>query len=361
LKRGAYNLEQTPQIIPAQNFSPEEEAKIAEIANGINFSDQSQLVEFGASAQAKTAQFSDSVLQHVKTQELGGVGDSLSSLVTEIKSVEQKEDTGFFANLFGAGKNIVKKIEKMKANYDKAEVNVDKIVSVLNSHRRELLKDYAVLENLYENNLNYFRELNLFIAAGEKRLTEYREKDIVAQRELSERTNDDFEIHKLNDMLAAADRLEKNIHDLKISRTISIQTAAQSRLIQQNDMQLADKIQSSIVNAIPLWKNQMVIAMSLAKGKAALSAQQKVTDLTNEMLVKNSEMLRQGSVEVARESEKSIVAIETIQKTNENLISTINEVLEVHRKGREERANAEKELLNVENNLRLALQNRSHN
>jgi len=336
-------------------LSPEERQVVEAFVEKIDIADSNVVMQFGAPAQNKIAQFSDSVLQNVKTKDMGAIGKDLGDLVVEIKGFDgATEEKGGFLGLFG-GNKVTKSIDKMMANYSKVETNIDKIVTTLEGHQRTLMKDIAMLDAMYTNNHSYFKELSMYIIAGMERLKQYREKDIPMQKAIAERANDEMETQKLNDMITLGERFDKKLYDLKLSRTISIQMAPQIRMIQNNDAQLVEKIQSSIVNAIPLWKNQMVISLGLANSKAALAAQKKVTDMTNELLLKNSEMLRQGSVEVARESERAIVSIETVRKTNENLIATINEVLDIQRKGSEERAAAEQELNKIEGDLKQAL------
>jgi uncharacterized protein YaaN involved in tellurite resistance len=312
--------------------------------------DQNTVAQYGAPAQAKIAKFSDSVLQSVRTKDTGEVGKCLTDLVVELKgfdsSVEEKA-----GGIFGFFGGLRKSVEKMQASYAKVEVNIDKIQGQLESHQRELIKDIAMFDKMYDNNLAYYKELTMYILAGEKKLAEFRAQDIEAQRARAE-AGDQMEAQKLNDMQALADRFEKKLHDLKTSRIVSIQMAPQIRLLQNNNATLADKIQSSIVNSIPIWKNQLVLSLGLSRTKSALEAQTRVTDYTNEMLMKNSELLKQGSIDVAKESERSIISIETIKKTNENLISTISEVMQIHEQGRGARQAAEQELVKAEDELK---------
>lgn len=341
------------------SLSPEEQTAVTNFAGKIDISDRNVVMQYGAAAQNKIARFSDGILQNVQTKDLGEAGKSLSSLVVEIKNFDASstgdEKKAGLAGLFKKSGGITKQISKLVAGYSKAEVNIEKITSALESHKRTLLKDISMLDALYENNYSYFKEITMYIIAGEKRLKEFREKDIPAQRELAAASGDEMQAQKLNDMTNLAERFEKKLHDLKLTRMISIQMAPQIRLMQNNDALLAEKIQSSITNAIPLWKNQMVIALGLANSQAALATQKKVTDMTNELLVKNSEMLKQGTLEVAKASEESIVSIETVRKSNENLISTINEVLEIQKRGSESRNTAEQELIKLEGDLKSAL------
>ena len=344
---------QAESTLTMESLSVEERKVVEDFIEKIDITDSNVVMQYGAPAQNKIAQFSDSILQNTKTKDMGVIGKDLTNLVVEIKSFGE-EDKGGFLGLFG-GNKIKKSVNKMMANYSNVETNIDKIVTTLETHQRTLMKDIAMLDAMYQNNHSYFKELSMYIIAGMERLRQYQETDIPAQRAIAERSADEMEAQKLNDMISLAGRFDKKLHDLKLSRTISIQMAPQIRMMQNNDAQLVEKIQSSIVNAIPLWKNQMVLSLGLSNARTALEAQRKVTDMTNELLVKNSEMLRLGSVEVAKESERSIVSIETVRKTNENLIATITEVLEIQQKGTQERAAAEQELNKIEGDLKLAL------
>ncbi|MCL2703270.1 MAG: toxic anion resistance protein [Defluviitaleaceae bacterium] len=341
------------------SLAPEEQALVRDFAAKINVTDQAMVMQYGAAAQNKVAKFSDHVLQNVRSKDLGPAGKILSDLVVEIKSVDSSGEgrgkRGGLAGLFQGGGNVKKSLARMKAGYDRAQVNIDNIVSALEGHKRTLLKDIAVMNDMYENNYTYYKEITMYILAGEEKLKEFRENDIPQQRNIAARDMSDMATQKLNDMVAAADRFEKKLHDLKLTRMISIQMAPQIRMIQNNDALLTEKIQSSINNSIPLWKNQMVIAMGLANSASALAAQKKVSDMTNELLLKNSEMLKTSTLEVAKASEESIVSIDTVRKTNENLISTINEVLDIQKKGQENRAAAETELAKLEQGLKTAL------
>lgn len=336
-----------------ETLTEEEKNAVKEFSTKIDITNSSQIITYGASAQNKIAQFSDSVLRNVKTKDLGEAGKLISDLVVEIQNFDAagEEKKGLFGFLSGAKKTM----DKMVANFNKAETNIDKISDNLEGHRRQLLKDIELYDMMFENNYVYFKELNLYIVAGKEKLREINEQVVPALRAKAEATKDEVDAQKLNDMVNAANRFEKKIHDLMLSRTISLQMAPQIRLLQNNDAQLADKIQSSIVNSIPLWKNQMVIALGLANSKAALETQKKVTETTNELLRKNSEMLKQGSLEIAKESEEGIVSIDTIKKTNQDLIETISGILEIQEKGRQDRIAAEAELFNIEQELKQAL------
>jgi len=347
-------VEIQPVSTELQTLGPEEQKAVREFASKIDLKDPAVILQYGSAAQNKVAQFSDSVLQNVRTNQMGEVGNSLSSLVSEIKSFDAtagEERGGFLAKLGG----FKQRMKKMAAGYAKVETNINKIQSDLEAHQRQLMKDIHTLNILYDKNHDYFKELSMYIAAGEEKLEQFFAQEVPIQRQKAETTGDQMEAQKLNDMLQLADRFEKKLHDLKLSRTISIQMAPQIRLLQNNDGVLMEKIQSSIVNSIPLWKNQMVLAVGLANSRAALEAQKKVTDMTNTLLQRNSEMLRQGTVDVAQEAERGIVSIDTIRKSNENLIATINEVLQIQEQGRQDRAQAEDELVRIEGELKQAL------
>lgn len=342
-------------ISTKKDLTPEERSFVNELSNKIELTDSTVIMQYGAPAQTKISKFSDSVLQNVKTKDTGIIGKDLTELVQTIQGFDITEEKKPKFSLFGIGRSAKKQVNKFITNYSSVENNIDKIIGSLEAHQRNLLKDINVLDTMYSNNYEYFKELSLYIIAGEEKLQSFRNNDIPTQRKIAEETGDQMEAQKLNDMVSQAERFEKKLHDLKMSRTISIQMAPQIRLIQNNNTVLVEKIQSSIVNSIPLWKNQIVIALGIANSKDALAVQKNVTDMTNELLLKNSEMLKQGSLEIAEESEKSIVSIDTLQKTNANLIETINGVLEIQRKGSEARASAEQELLKIENDLKSTL------
>jgi uncharacterized protein YaaN involved in tellurite resistance len=339
----------TADELAISSLSPEEQKAVIAFSGQIKIMDQNTVAQYGTPAQNKIAQFSDSVLQNIRTKDTGEVGKCLTDLVVELKGFDSSiEEKGGFLGLFGG---IKKSMEKMQTSYAKVEVNIDKIQSQLETHQRELIKDIAMFDKMYESNLSYYKELTMYILAGERKLAEFKAQDIEAQRAKAQ-AGDQMEVQKLNDMQAVAERFEKKLHDLKLSRIVSIQMAPQIRLLQNNNSTLADKIQSSIVNSIPIWKNQLVLSLGLARTKSALQAQTRVTDYTNEMLLKNSELLKQGSIDVARESERSIISVETIKKTNENLISTITEVMQIHEQGRGERKAAEQEIVKAEDELK---------
>lgn len=330
----------------------DEQKQIKDFVEKIDVLDSNLVLTYGNASQNKIAQFSDAVLKDVKTKDSGAAGKLLTDLVVEIQEFDALDDKGGIFKLFNS---VKKTISSMVASYNKIEANIEKIVGTLESHQRQLLKDITIFDDLYDNNLVYYKELNMYIIAGKEKLKDINENVIPALKRKAEETGEQLDAQALNDMINAANRFEKKIHDLQLSKTISVQMAPQIRLIQNNDAQLVDKIQSSIVNSIPLWKNQVVIALGISNSKAALDAQKKVTDMTNTLLMKNSELLKQGSLEIAKESEEGIVSLETLHKTNQNLIETINGVLEIQKQGHIARENAEIELLKIENELKSAM------
>jgi len=340
------------------SLSPEEQTAVKDFVKQINIEDNNAVVTYGAPAQKKIADFSDSVLKNVRTKETGEAGKMLTSLMVEIQNFDAsgQEKKGFMALIGGAKKSV----DKIVASYSNVEVNVDKITNALENHRRQLLKDIALYDAMFENNYNYFKELNMYIIAGKEKLKEVEEVMIPELRKKAEASKDELDAQRLNDMINSCNRFEKKIHDLQLSRMISLQMAPQIRLVQNNDAQLVDKIQSSIVNAIPLWKNQIVIALGLANSSAALAVHKQVSSTINETLRKNSEMLKQNTIEVASESEKGIVEIETIQKTNQDLIETIKTVIDIQQKGSQARRAAEEQLGKIEVELKQALIEAKH-
>lgn len=339
--------------ISLASLSPEEQNQVMEFVNKIDVTDSNSIVTYGSAAQTKLSKFADDTLQNVKTKDSGEAGQLLSDLVVTIKNFDTtNENKGFFSKLFGKARN---EIDKLIARYNDVEVNIDKIVSMLQSHRHTMLKDIAMYDEMYKTNLEYFKELTMYIVAGKEKIKEMNEKVIPELREHVSQSRDEAEAQKLSDLINAVNRFEKKVYDLQLSRQISLQMGPQIRLIQNNDAQLADKIQSSILNSIPLWKNQMVISLGLENAKVALAAQTKVTEMTNELLQKNSEMLKTGTLGVAKESERGIVSIETVKKVNQDLIETITQVLEIQKKGKAERVSAESELAAIESELKQTL------
>ena len=327
-----------------------EQKAVDEFNAKIDVTDATEVLQFGAAAQTKISEFSDSVLETVRTKDTGEVGNLLADLVSEIKSFDKgvSESKGL-GKLFTSAK---KQIDKIIAKYNKIEKNIDSIEDGLTKDKIQMLKDISIFDEMYEKNLEYFKEISLYIIAGEKKLDELRSKVLPELKKQAEKTGDQLDVQKVTDMENTINRFEKKIYDLKTTRLISIQMAPQIRLLQNNDAELVEKIQSSITNTIPLWKNQMVLALGINNAKEALRSQQAVSKLTNDMLVKNSETLKQGSIEIAEESEKAIVNVETLQKTNADLIETLDKVIEIHKNGRAKRAEAEKELENIEKELK---------
>jgi uncharacterized protein YaaN involved in tellurite resistance len=307
------------------------------------------VLQYGAAAQKKVSSFSESALQKVSNKDLGAVGDMMANLMVQLKGFSAEAEERGFLGLFKKGG---RKIAALKARYEKAAVNVDQIANMLEDHQVTLLKDIAVLDKMYEANLAYFKELTMYIAAGKMRLEEVRNTELAQLREKAQKTGLPEDAQAANDLANMCNRFEKKLHDLELTRNISIQMAPQIRMIQNNNSLMAEKIQSSIVNTIPLWKSQMVIALGLAHSQAAMEAQRAVSDTTNELLRKNADALKLGTIETAKESERGIVDIETLQYTNQSLISTLDEVLKIQQEGREKRRAAEAELLRIEGELK---------
>ena len=333
-------------------LSQQEKDEIEEFNKKINVEDATQILQYGAKAQTKISQFSDSVLEDVKTRSTGEVGDLLADLVGEIKSFDSDIAN---TNKTGLGKlftSVKKQLEKLIAGYEKIEVNIDKIEASLEKHRLQMLKDITIFDTMYEKNLEYFKELSLYIIAGEKKIEELRNVTLPELQKKAQESGEQLDAQKVNDMENMINRFEKKIYDLKTTRIISIQMAPQIRLLQSNDAELVEKIQSSITNTIPLWKNQIVLALGINNAKKALKEQQAVSNLTNEMLKKNSETLKQGSIDIARESEKAIIDIETLRKTNKDIVETLDSIIKIHEDGRVKRKEAEKELTEIEKELK---------
>lgn len=330
-------------------LTPEEKKMVADFAAKIDITDPNIVLQYGAGSQQKIANFSDSALQNVKTKDLGEVGNMITSLVGELRDFEDDDSTKGFLGFF---KKQTNKLEQMKTKYDKVDVNVEKIATALEDHQVKLMKDVAVLDQLYNVNLANFKELSMYIVAGKQKLEEVRANELPALIEKAKQSNLPEDTQAANDMAAMCNRFEKKIHDLELTRAISIQMAPQIRLIQNNDTVMSEKIQTTLVNTIPLWKSQMVIALGLAHSQQALKAQQQVTDLTNELLKKNAEALKISTIETAKASERGIVDIETLKQTNETLISTLDEVVQIQNDGRAKRKEAEAELARIEDQLK---------
>ena len=333
-------------------FTPEEQQQIQAFSQQINISDSNMILQYGAGAQQKLADFSEKALENVKSQDLGEVGDMLTDVVAELKNFDvDNEKKGFFG-LFHKEEN---KLDAMKAKYDKTAVNVDKICDALEEHQVRLLKDTAMLDQMYDLNLTYYKELSMYIAAGKQKLEEVRSTHLKELMEKAQSGDDQVLAQEAKDLASYCDRFEKKLHDLELSRMISMQTAPQIRLIQNNNTMMVEKIQSTLVNTIPLWKNQMVIALGLEHAQRAAKAQNAVTDMTNELLKKNANALHEATVSTAKASERGIVDIETLTQTNAELVKTFDEVLQIQSEGRQKRLQAEADMVRMENELKQKL------
>ena len=334
-----------PAVFDESTLSPEERKMVAEFSQKINIQNSNQIMQYGAGAQKKIADFSESALDNVRGKDMGEVGDMLSEVVVELRKFDiDEEEKGFFS-FFKKTKN---KIETYKAKYATCEANVNRIVEALEGHQITLMKDIAVLDKLYEMNKVYFKEVSMYILAGKKKLTEVLSTELPALKAKAEASGLPEDAQAANDFANLCDRFEKKLHDLELTRNISIQMAPQIRLIQNNDTVMTEKIQSTLVNTIPLWKSQMVLALGLAHSQQAAEAQKAVTDLTNDLLKKNAEALKMSSVEVAKQAERGIVDIETLKQTNQSLIDTLDEVMRIQTEGRQKRQEAEVELRRIE-------------
>ena len=332
-------------------LSEAERKMVDDFAQKIDVTDSNLVLQYGAAAQKNIASFSENALSNVRTKDLGQVGDALSQLVGELKTFGQPEKKGL-AGLFQKKRS---ELEAMKASYAKAESNVDRIVKVLEEHQVTLMKDIAMFDQMYELNTKYYKELTMYIIAGKKRLEYLRSNDLVQLREKAAQSGTQEDAQACNDLANLLDRFEKKLHDLELTRMISVQMGPQTRLLQNNDTQMLEKIQSSLVNTIPLWKSQMVLALGLEHGRQATAAQSAVTEMTNELLKKNADLLKMGTIETAKEAERSVVDIETLQHTNQQLISTLDEVLNIQREGAQKRRAAEAELGRIEGELKQKL------
>ena len=337
------------QVEELDVLTPEEKKMVADFAAKIDLRSSNAILQYGAGAQKKIADFSESALENVKTKDLGEVGDMLAGVVTELKSFDEEEEEKGIFGFFKKGGN---KLANMKAKYDKAEVNVNKICDALEGHQIQLMKDIAMLDKMYELNTTYFKELSMYIAAGKKKLQDVAATELPELEAKAARSGLPEDAQAVNDLNALCNRFEKKIHDLELTRTISLQMAPQIRLVQSNDTVMSEKIQSTLVNTIPLWKSQMVLAIGVENSSRAAKAQREVTDMTNELLRKNAEKLKLATVETAKESERGIVDIETLKATNESLISTLDEVMKIQEDGRQKRAAAEVELVQLENDIK---------
>ena len=332
-------------------LTPEEQKIVNDFAAKIDIEDTNQILQYGAGTQKKMADFSDTALENVKTQDLGEIGELISNVVGELKDFDVQEEGKFF----GFFRKQTSKIENLKNKYDKAQANVEKITDSLQQHQVRLMKDSAMLDKMYEQNLNYFKELTMYILAGKKKLEETRNGKLAEMKNKAALSGLPEDAQAARDLDEKCSRFEKKLHDLELTRTIAMQTAPQIRLIQNNDTVMVEKIQTTIVNTIPLWKSQMVLALGIAHSAEAAQAQRQVTDITNELLRKNAETLHMATVETAKESERGIVDLETLQKTNADLIQTLDDVMRIQMEGRQKRQAAEMEMHRMEEELKRKL------
>ena len=337
---------------PEVQLTPEEQKVVDDFAEKIDITSSALVMQYGSGAQKKIANFSDTALANVRTKDLGEVGDEIANLVVELKSFDAGEEEKGFLGFF---KKQANRLDGMKARYDKAEVNVNKIASSLEGHQVQLMKDIVMLDKLYETNLAYHKELSMYILAGKKRLKRERETTLEELKAKAQRSGLAEDAQAANDFAQQCDSFEKKLHDLELTRMVSVQMSPQIRLVQNNDRLMAEKIQSTIVNTIPLWKSQMVLALGVAHSADAVRAQREVTDMTNELLRKNAEKLKMSTIETARESERGIVDMETLRQTNQSLISTLDEVVKIQEEGKTRRREAEQELGRLENELKQKL------
>ena len=352
-------LEKKEEVIPKKQLqkeevpvlTPEEQKMVNDFAAKIDIENTNQILQYGAGTQKKMADFSDTALENVKTQDLGEIGELISNVVGELKDFDVQEEGKFF----GFFRKQTSKIENLKNKYDKAQANVEKITDSLQQHQVRLMKDSAMLDKMYEQNLNYFKELTMYILAGKKKLEETRNGKLAEMKNKAALSGLPEDAQAARDLDEKCSRFEKKLHDLELTRTIAMQTAPQIRLIQNNDTIMVEKIQTTIVNTIPLWKSQMVLALGIAHSAEAAQAQRQVTDITNELLRKNAETLHMATVETAKESERGIVDLETLQKTNADLIQTLDDVMRIQMEGRQKRQAAEMEMHRMEEELKRKL------
>lgn len=352
-------LEKKEEVLPKKQLqkeevpvlTPEEQKMVNDFAAKIDIENTNQIIQYGAGTQKKMADFSDTALENVKTQDLGEIGELISNVVGELKDFDVQEEGKFF----GFFRKQTSKIENLKNKYDKAQANVEKITDSLQQHQVRLMKDSAMLDKMYEQNLNYFKELTMYILAGKKKLEETRNGKLAEMKNKAALSGLPEDAQAARDLDEKCSRFEKKLHDLELTRTIAMQTAPQIRLIQNNDTVMVEKIQTTIVNTIPLWKSQMVLALGIAHSAEAAQAQRQVTDITNELLRKNAETLHMATVETAKESERGIVDLETLQKTNADLIQTLDDVMRIQMEGRQKRQAAEMEMHRMEEELKRKL------
>ena len=338
-----------PDPVEETPLTPEEQKMADDFAEKIDIRNSQQVLQYGAACQKKIGDFSDAALSKVRTKDMGEVGDMLTQLVGELKGFDAAEEQ---KGLFGFFKKQSNKLEAMKAKYDKVEVNVEKIQGALEAHQVQLLKDVAMLDRMYEMNMAYFKELSMYILAGKKKLAQVRQTELVQLTEKAKASGLPEDAQAARDLSDLCDRFEKKLYDLQLTRTISIQMGPQIRLIQNNDTMMAEKIQTTLVNTIPLWKNQMVLSLGMAHSQQAMEAQRAVTDMTNDLLKHNAEALKQGTIDTARESERGLVDLETLQQTNKSLIDTLDELAKIQSEGKRKRAEAEVELGRIEGELK---------
>lgn len=350
-KQEIVEIKEEQAIAEDDVLSEEEKQAVAKFAEQIDLTNSQMILQYGAGTQKKMADFSETALENVKTKDMGEIGSLLSGVVKELKDFDEEEEKGFLG-FFKKGSN---KINAMKAKYAKAETNINEICKVLENHQVQLLKDVAILDKMYELNLTYFKELTMYIMAGKKKLEEVRTTKLAELTMRAQQSGLAEDAQAARDLDSMCGRFEKKVHDLELTRQISIQTAPQIRLVQNNDTMMVEKIQSTIVNTIPLWKSQMVLALGVEHSAQAAEAQREVTDMTNELLKKNAEKLKMATINTAKESERGIVDMETLKATNESLISTLDEVMHIQQEGREKRRAAEAEMAKLENDLKQKL------
>ena len=350
-KQAPKPVEKQDPVMDDAILTPEEKQTVMQFAQQIDLTNSQMILQYGAGTQKKMADFSENALENVRTKDMGEIGELLAGVVKELKDFDEEEEKGFL----GFFKRSGNKVNAMKAKYAKAETNINQIVKVLDSHQVQLLKDVALLDKMYELNLTYFKELTMYILAGKQKLNEVRTTKLAEMIRRAQTTGATEDAQAARDLESMCSRFEKKIHDLELTRQISIQTAPQIRLVQSNDTTMVEKIQSTIVNTIPLWKSQMVLALGVEHSAQAAQAQREVTDMTNELLKKNAEKLKMATLETARESERGIVDMETLKAINESLIYTLDEVLKIQQEGRQKRKEAEIEMQKMENDLKQKL------
>ena len=341
----------TPVTVEDTPLSPEEQKMVDDFAEKIDITNSQMVLQYGAASQKKLSDFSDTALSRVRTKDMGETGKLITDLIGELQGFDATEESSQ-KGIFGFFKKKANDLEELKVKYDKADVNVERIKAQLEDHQVVLMKDIAMLDKMYQLNLVYFKELSMYILAGRKKLQQVRDTDLKAAQEKAQRTGLPEDAQAARDLADQCDRFEKKLYDLELTRNISIQMGPQIRLIQSNDTMMAEKIQTTIVNTIPLWKNQMVLALGMAHSQQAMQAERAVTDATNELLKKNAATLKQGTIEIAKESERGVVDIETLKQTNQQLISTLDELNKIQSEGRAKRAAAEQELNRIEDELK---------